>query len=695
MAPPQLALALAGLATLMLAVIALARPPRGRLRWSFAAGMALLAVEAFAGLVLTGYTDTAEDRLLWLRIEQAAGIGLLLPWVVFTIALATPHWRPLPRRGTRALIASGVVAVALAAAGWHPAAFEVSDLPGAFYAMRLGTLGTLQTTLELVGTVAVLAGLEAALRASRGEARWRTKYLVLGLGGIFLVRFYFLSQAALFNVVFGSYLTTSGATLVVGSLLIAVSLTRDRLGIDFSVSRQVVYRSVAVGVLGVYLIAVGGLGWLLNHVGMPEEVAWGSVIVFVTALGLAAIMLSEAVRWRIKRFVAVHFYRSKYDYREQWTAFTRRLGSLVTVDEVATELVQAVADAVGTKTVILFLRDATDGRYHPTAARGIRVPVIALEPDGALVMRARDAREPVLLDEGCPPAWLGPAITDAVGDSAVLLPLRWRDEFVGVMLMGAERTGTPYTGEDVEFLGTVAQQAAGALATAQLAETLTRAREFEAFHRLTSFVIHDLKNSISALSMLSDNALRHFDDPEFQRDAVKTVARTTDRMKALLARLTAAPETAGARREPVDVTALAKEATKHLVRHDRVELVHELGTVPPVAADAEALSRAIQNLVNNAVQSIQTQGVVTVRAYEARGRVVVEVADTGCGMSEDFVRRSLFSPFRTTKKGGWGIGLYQTKGLIEAHGGTIEVTSKEGAGSTFRVTLPATQGEAR
>jgi putative PEP-CTERM system histidine kinase len=241
----------------------------------------------------------------------------------------------------------------------------------------------------------------------------------------------------------------------------------------------------------------------------------------------------------------------------------------------------------------------------------------------------------------------------------------------------------------------VAQQSAGALATAQLGETLTRAREFEAFHRLTSFVIHDIKNSISALSMLSDNALRHFDDPEFQRDAVKTVARTADRMKSLLARLSTAPDATASRREPVDVRGLARDATKHLSGNDRIELVHELGAVPPVSGDAEALLRAIQNLVSNAVQSIQSRGVVTVRVAEVGGRITLEVADTGCGMSEDFVRRSLFSPFRTTKKGGWGIGLYQTKGVIEAHGGTIEVTSKEGAGTTFRVSLPAWAGEDR
>jgi putative PEP-CTERM system histidine kinase len=692
MSLPEAVLGLAALAALMLAAVALARPPRGRLRWTFAAGMALFAVEAAAGFVLTVYTDTPEDRLFWVRIHQATGLTMLLPWALFTVALATPWRLPMPRLAMWLAAASVPVIAALAAAGWHPMAFEGSDLDGGFYAMRLGALGRLEATLQLIGTVALLAGLEATLRASRGEARWRTKYLVLGLGGIFLVRFYFLSQTTLFHVMLAAYLTTTAAAFLVGGTFIAISMGRDRVGMELSVSRQIVYRSVVVGVLGVYLIAVGGLGWLLNRVGMPEELAWGSLIVFVSALALAAVMLSEAVRWRLKRFVAVHFYRSKYDYREQWATFTERLDSLVTPDGVAAELVEAVGDAVGTKTVVLFLRDATDGRYHLAGALGINAAT-ALESESGLVLWAQRAPEPAILDEGCPEGWLDAATADAVGEPAVLVPLRSGDEFLGVMVLGAERTGRPYTGEDVEFLATVGQQAAGALATARLSETLTRAREFEAFHRLTSFVIHDLKNSISALSMLSDNALKHFDDPEFQRDSVKTVARTTDRMKALLARLTSAPDATSARREPIDVIELAREATGHLVKNDRVQLVQELGVVPPVTGDAEALLRAVQNLVSNAVQSIQATGVVTVRSYTSGGRATLEVADTGCGMSEEFVRRSLFSPFRTTKKGGWGIGLYHTKAVIEAHGGTIEVTSKEGAGTTFRVSLPARPGD--
>lgn len=690
---PQIVLGLAAVAASALATVALAPSPRGRLRWSFGLGMTLLAAEAVAAYALIAYTDTVEERLLWIRLYQASGLLALAPWGMFAMALATPWWRPVARPGKLAVVTFGVAAVVVSAAGWHPSAFEAYAEVDTFYAIRLGVIGRIGVMLQLLGTVALLPALEAALRTSRGETRWRTKYLVLGLGGIFLVRFYFLSQAALFSVQVATYLTTTAATLLIGSVVVAISLARDRLGIELSVSREVVYRSVAVSVLGLYLVALGVLGWLLNRLGMPEELAWGSVIVFVTALALAAVMLSETVRWRIKRMIALHFYRTKYDYRQQWTAFTRRLGSLVGVDELAPELLQAVTDAVGTKTALLFLRDGSDGRYHPMAAVGMKAPAAGLDVDAPLAARARSSRDPMVFDDGVPPGWLDSATGEALGQSLVLVPLRWRDDFIGMMLVGTERTGTPYTAEDVEFLSTVAQQAAGALATARLSETLARAREFEAFHRLTSFVIHDLKNSISALSLLTDNALKHFDDPEFQRDAVKTLARTVERMQGLLARLSSAPDTERLRREPVDLPALVQEATAPLTRSERLEVVRDLRPVPGLAGDPEALLHVIENLVKNAAQSIPARGVVTVRTYEDGGRAVLEVTDTGCGMSEEFLRTSLFSPFRSTKRGGWGIGLYQTKSLIEAHDGTIEVTSKEAVGTTFRVRLPANPKE--
>ncbi|MGH7347153.1 MAG: ATP-binding protein [Candidatus Rokuibacteriota bacterium] len=375
-------------------------------------------------------------------------------------------------------------------------------------------------------------------------------------------------------------------------------------------------------------------------------------------------------------------FRSKYDYRAQWVSFTRRLYSCVTLDELAPKLVDAVMDAIGATGAILYLSDAVGLRAAAAVGTAYPAPVLG-DDDHALIVSISGRRTPLVLEHG----WRGSTGARAFAEGSVVVPLRWRDEPIGALVIAGGRGGGRYTGDDLELMEAVGEQAAGLIVTARLSESRARSREFEAFHRFTAFVAHDLKNSITALSMLSENALKNFDDREFQRDALTTVAQTVNRMKALLGRLRETPAPAALRLEPVDLATLARDAASPVVRSDRIRLVTELATLS-IAGDAEALTKVIQNLVTNAVQSIDGRGTVVLRTYAEDGRAVVSVTDTGCGMSDEFVRTSLFAPSSSTKQGGWGIGLYHVKGLVEAHGGTIDVSSRQGSGTTFAVRLP-------
>jgi signal transduction histidine kinase len=96
----------------------------------------------------------------------------------------------------------------------------------------------------------------------------------------------------------------------------------------------------------------------------------------------------------------------------------------------------------------------------------------------------------------------------------------------------------------------------------------------------------------------------------------------------------------------------------------------------------------IQNLALNAIDAVSGDGEIAVETYPDGDGVVFSIADDGCGIPAEFLKHSLFAPFRSTKKGGWGIGLYHAKEIVESHGGSIEVASREGEGTTFRVRLP-------
>lgn len=680
----------AAVASLNLAGLALLRWRPGRERLTFSLGMAAFAAEAVAVHVLLGVPHGPVARAFWLRWYLVAGLLAGVSWAAFVAGLGHRRGVPLSPAFRIPLVVGGALAVVAAAGVVGVQGFETSVVAGPFEAVRLDGAGRFAAVVQLLLAIGILAGLEACLRTSRGVTRERVKYTILGLAGIFLVRFYVLSQVILFHHLSAEYLKTGAVTVLLGTLVIAAALARNHLrSVELSVSRHVLYRSAVVAVLGLYLFAVGVLGWLLNYLEIPDKTFWGSLVIFVSALAVAALMLSEDLRWRINRFIGLNFYRSKYDYRAHWLSFTRRLGSLLTLEALAPALVEAVTTAVGSPRGALYLAGPADERFRPVAAVGVAGTPGLVETDSPLAVRLRAAEAPGLLEED-DRVGLDDALTLAFPDGSAAVPLAWGGTLIGFMLVAPERTGDRYGAEDLEFMAAVGDQAAGSIMTARLSEAAARTREFEAFHRLTSFVIHDLKNSVSALSMLSSNALRHFDDPEFQRDTVRTLSRTVDRMKALLARLASPVEAVSGPFEPVDLAELAREAMEPVRADGRVRLVTALAPVPPVSGDPEALLRVVQNLVTNAVEAMDgAGGTVRVEVAAAADGVALTVTDTGCGMSEEFIRTSLFAPFRSTKQGGWGIGLYQAREIVERHAGTIAVTSRVGAGTTFRIRFPA------
>jgi hypothetical protein len=249
LAPRDAIVLLAAAISFALGTATLATRPRSWSRVSFGAGMAAFGAEAIAGFMVLG-AFASEERVRWASIHEAAGLLALVPWILFVAAL-TSSGRPLTLPWRAALGASAAVLAGMAVTVLAVPSFETADVQGPFYAVQLDTAGRYGIVLQMLGTVLVLAGLEASLRASAGGARWRIKYLILGLGGIFLVRFYLFSQMLLFHVLMAAYVTTAGVTLAVGNLAVAAALARSHVHeSNVTVSRRLVYRSVVVGVLG-------------------------------------------------------------------------------------------------------------------------------------------------------------------------------------------------------------------------------------------------------------------------------------------------------------------------------------------------------------------------------------------------------------------------------------------------------------
>jgi putative PEP-CTERM system histidine kinase len=249
--------------------------------------------------------------------------------------------------------------------------------------------------------------------------------------------------------------------------------------------------------------------------------------------------------------------------------------------------------------------------------------------------------------------------------------------------------------EDLDLLKTISKQAAKSLLNAQLLQQLVASKELESFHAFSTFLLHDLKNFVSMLSLLVDNMGRNFDNPVFRQDALNNLSQTVNKMKRLMERLRALAQQPPPALEAVDLSRLGRSVLEELKPSLRARVVFDpWQDVPAVRADPAQLRQVLINLVLNAEEAVDGRGEIRVSTRVDNGAVVCAVSDNGRGIPRDFLEERLFKPFATTKSGGFGVGLYQCKTIVEAHGGRVSADSRVGEGTTLWFSLPAMRNPA-
>ena len=254
------------------------------------------------------------------------------------------------------------------------------------------------------------------------------------------------------------------------------------------------------------------------------------------------------------------------------------------------------------------------------------------------------------------------------------------------MILAQPRSRIKLNWEVIDLLKIAGSQAASYLAQQESTNALIIARQFESFNRMSTFIVHDLKNLVSQLSLLLSNAEKHKNNPEFQRDMLETLDYSVQKMKLLLHKLSR--ESSIEHPSPLFIDKLLRQT---LALKAAFEPKPELEILDPdlmVVANWDRLERVIGHIVQNAVEATPKNGKVTIHISKLGAFIVIEIKDTGQGMSEEFIRERLFNPFESTKSAGMGIGMFESREYIHELGGQIEVSSHQNAGTTFRVMLP-------
>jgi len=695
-APIHIAAAAAALA---LAVGAWWVRPRHPAQGWLAGGLVLLALETLCEWA-SFRTDTREAMLAWQR--AAFLLNALNPavWLAFSLTFARGDPGRFLYRWRWILLGLGLGLPALVLAFYPVLIVDTGPLPppGNWYFRGHPVVRVLYTGV-VVGAVLVLTQLESTYRAAVGTGRWRIKYAVVGLALLFGTRIYTASQALLYAGPNFQLALINAAALLLACGLIGLALYRSRLIVlDLYPSAIAIHRSLTILLSGLYLVVVGLLATWVTRVGGESAFPLVAFVLLVGAVGLSVLWMSDRVRQRLRLFVSRHFRRPFHDYRLVWSRFTERTSARLDRHELCREVARLISETFEALSVSIWLLELSRSRLVLAASTSLpagetrAVDVNHLLPE--LSRLATEKPQPVELERSRA-GWcellrqVNPAFFQE-GGSRWGIPLVAGQELVGFLVVGDRVAGMAYLPEDLELLTCLAEQLASALRTLLLSEQLVQAREWEAFQTMSAFLVHDLKNTASTLGLMLRNLPLHFDKPEFREDAIRGLGRCARHINELIERLTTLRHKPQIQKKPVRLDQVLHAALETLGKPEGIEIETHCPELPPLLLDPAAVRSVLTNLLLNARDAITPPGRITLDVSVHGGWLCLRVADTGCGMTPEFIAQKLFRPFQTTKKNGLGIGMFQVRTLVELHGGRLEVQSQPGQGTVFTVWLPMT-----
>lgn len=475
--------------------------------------------------------------------------------------------------------------------------------------------------------------------------------------------------------------------------LFALGMNAPGPRLQFSPSRTVTFRTLSLVLIGGYLAAMALVTRLLALIGGDLARAGELLFALAAALAAALLLVSPRLRGWLKVVASKHLFQHRYDYREEWLRFTRTIGRAGSGSaSLAERAIQALADITESPGGLL-LMPGEDARLELVARWNwptLEVPAVAgdvrlsalLEQHGVILALDEVRRGIDHHGEAAEvPSWLREA-----EDAWALVPLLHFDRLVAAIVLARPRSPRQLDWEDFDLLRVAGQQLASYLAEQAGQQALMEASRFDEFNRRIAFVMHDIKNLASQLSLLATNAERHADNPAFRADMLVTLRNSAEKLSALLARLGRYGTGQVAGLAPLDLTALARDVATRFGPLHPVLLTREAPV--SVIGNREALEQALIHLVQNAIDASPAETPVLLDVVAERLHASIAVVDQGCGMSSQFVRSGLFKPFVSSKPGGFGIGAFEARELVRAMGGRIAVESREGLGTRFVVTLP-------
>ncbi|MCK9417971.1 MAG: PEP-CTERM system histidine kinase PrsK [Nitrospirae bacterium] len=543
----------------------------------------------------------------------------------------------------------------------------------------------------MVSLIVALASVEITLTATHGISRDRMKFEAVGIMSLLAVLIFYYSQGLLYRTINMNLVPIRSGVFIIAALLIIYSHAFRGSGTRVSISRHILYRSITLLVVGIYLLGLGLVGEGMRYYGGAFGRDLTIILAFVGAILLLTMLLSQRVRRRAKVYINKHFYAgNKHDYREEWIKLTGRFSLCASLSDVQDAILTVFTETFGVSGASLYLESREYRRYTRVSELSMPMSPVEIRISEELYHYFAQRERVLNLTDGEFQLSATELLTLSRAGAWLVIPLISNKKVIGLAMFRGQIVPELLIYDDFDLMKVLARQAAQAITNLRLSEEIIEMRAMAAVSKVSTFVIHDLKNLTTSLSLCLDNAEEHIGNPDFQKDAISTIRNTLFKMKSLMQRLKSIPEKIMLDSEVKNIDRLSRDVVAEFLKVRPKRILYN-GEPAFSRVDGEEIKKVIVNLIQNALDASNEKGMVKVETLKENGSVCIRVSDTGTGMTEDYVKNHLFRPFRTTKETGLGIGLYQCRQIVDAHEGKIEVKSEVGKGTVFTICLPAAE----
>ncbi len=527
------------------------------------------------------------------------------------------------------------------------------------------------------------------------EGNQLIRMLCVIIVSVFVYDIYLFSHTIIFGHIDVDLWSARGSVNAVAAILltlgaVAVSMRGSRPA-RLTMSRPAVFHTTSLTIAGGFLAFMAMGGYYIKLYGGDWGAAVQILLVFIALLAIAGVFVSETARSRLNVWINKHFFHHKYDYRVEWLKLINYLSQPSGQESFHERAIKAIANIVKSPSGALWLRNGQ--RYTPVGVYRLQLPNISVdEPIDTPFCKALKEHEWVFSPQSPDKDRLSalnellPSWIYNIDQLWLVLPLLTEAELLGFMILTEPEIDESLTWEDLDLLKTVGRQVASYLDRHEAAEMLAESRQFEAFNKLTAFIMHDLKNLIAQQALVVENAAKHRENPLFFEDAIRTIDNSVARMSNLLRKL---QQNESNELRSLELHRVLMEAVKKCKEQKPVPSLRLQDTDLRVNADQDRLIMTLTHIIKNAQEATASNGYVDITLRRGDNNAIIVIEDNGVGMDQDFIKNQLFRPFVTTKSGkGMGIGAYQTREFIASLGGNVTVDSTVGEGTTFTIMLP-------